>query len=189
MHDLAPLTPLGSSAPATEKIGSLKIAEVTDVALASAEARAGDAQALAKAGKSVLGESLPEAGMSSGKGNISAYWIGPGKWLFSAPIETHEDLPAALKSKFGKAASITEQTDGWACFSVESDDLTEFLLRLIQIDVHEMAAGAVRRTMIEHVPVILVFEKPNQTVRILCNRSYGGHLHHALITAAQSVQP
>jgi sarcosine oxidase subunit gamma len=187
MHELAALTPLGASAPRVETVGSMKIGEITDIALASVEARASDGNALSKAAKSLLKDDLPEVGKSSGKGEIRAFWIGPGKWLFSAPIASHEDLAARLEAEFGKGASVTEQTNGFACFSVESRDLSEYLLRLVQVDMHDALAGAVYRIAIEHVGCIVVCDEPGRSIRFLCSRSYAGHLHHALLTAARSV--
>jgi sarcosine oxidase subunit gamma len=187
MHDLVSMTPLGASKALTETIGAVKIREVTDLALASVETRIGGAEKLAKAAKLVLGAALPGPGHSSAKSAIYAYWIAQDKWLFSALSSAHEHLASELTDKFGRAASVTEQTDGWACFSVEGDDLSELLMRLFQIDVPSAKQGSVHRTMAEHVAVILVCDDPRKAIRIFCARSYAGHLHHVLVAMARSV--
>jgi len=187
MHDLASLTPLGASEARTETIGTTTIREVTDLALASVEARTVGAVKFGKAAKSALGVALPGPGKSSGKGATHAFWIGQEKWLFSASSAAHEDFASELRDMFAGLASVTDQTDGWACFSIESEDLSELLLRLFQIDVLRIAKGSVQRTMVEHVAVVLVCDNPRKAIRIFCARSYAEHLHHALVTMAGSI--
>lgn len=187
MTDLTSTTPLGAAAPGSETFGSITVAEVTDQSLASVTARRKGAKNFTRAAKSLLGATLPDQGQSAGSGDISAFWIGTDQWLFAASLARHEDLDVMLKEKFGDAATVTMQTDGWACFSIEGSDIGECLLRLVQIDLHGISAGDTIRTLIEHVSCTLICEEPDRAMKILCPRSFAAHLHHALTTAAQSV--
>lgn len=187
MTDLVPMTPLGAAAPLSETYGTITIAEVTDRSFASVSARLTRRKHLARGAKALLGAALPGPGRSAGSGALSALWIGPDQWLFTASADEHDKLDLTLKEEFGDAASVTLQTDGWACFSMDGDDLGECLLRLVQPDLHDVSAGDTIRTAIDHVSCILVCDKPGRAVRILCPRSLATHLHHGLTTAALSV--
>ncbi len=184
-HRLEPVTPLGFDQPAVVTIGPVTITEVVDVALASLairRGRTGDVTTAAEA----LGLPLPEPGRA-GTGPIwSAFWLGPEQWMVEAPFDSHEDIVAHLRSVFGDAASITEQTDAWVRFDLTGTDLAALLERLCVLDPARLEPGAATRTSIEHLGCAVV-RRAKDVLSVMGPRSAADSLHHALVTAARSV--
>lgn len=82
------------------------IAERRGLTLVHVEHRDNDAASpLALSG--ALGSSLPPAGHSAAKGDVRAIWLGPSRWLVTAPDGKHGALAASL----GAAAPDTAIND------------------------------------------------------------------------------
>lgn len=184
-HSLRPLTALGDEAPRAATIGQVRLAENPDLALASVAARR--AAALAETAQAILGDALPRPGESAGAGPVRALWTGPEQWLFEAPFQTYEDLAGTLKSAFGDAASVTEQSDAWAAFEIRGDASVEMLARLSMADAARMTGGAATRTLIEHMGCLLICRAPGRAFTLLGARSSAASLFHALTAAARAV--
>jgi len=182
---LKPLTALGRDIPQSIEIGSCKIVERFDVALASVAARRGHESDLANAAK-VLGIPLPDAGQSASEAIYSSFWVSSDMWFVEAPFDSHEDIVSHLKPALGDHASITEQTDAWVAFDISAPQITTLFERLSNLDLAILAAGTASRTMIEHLGCYLV--KRSQTeIRLYGPRSSAKSLFHALEVAAKSV--
>ena len=178
-HRLAPLTPLGNTTPQTDTIGPVTITENTGIALASLAIRRGRGTDIANAAAS-LNLTLPAPGHAS----ENAMWLAPDQWMIEAPFATHEDNMAFLKSAFGDAASITEQTDAWVRFDLAGPDLPAMFDLLCNLDTRAMQPGQATRTVIDHLGCYVICRSVGFT--ILGPRSSARSLHHALITAARS---
>ena len=178
-HRLAPLTPLGNTTPQTDTIGPVKITENTGIALASLTIRRGRGADFANAAAS-LNLTLHAPGHAS----ENAMWLAPDQWMIEAPFATHEDIMAFLKSAFGDAASITEQTDAWVRFDLAGPDLPAMFDLLCNLDTRAMQPGHATRTVIDHLGCYVICRSAGFT--ILGPRSSARSLHHALITAARS---
>jgi len=181
---LAAMTPLGQSLPQTDRIGPVTIAERVATALASLASRSGrdaDVASLATA----AGITLPGPGHHAQAGVYGAFWLGPQQWMIEAPFDTHEEIAAILRTAFGEAASITEQTDAWARFDVTAPDLPAMFERLCAIDLRTALPGAATRTVIDHLGCYVIV-RTGETLTVLGPRSSARSLHHALITAARS---
>lgn len=187
MHDLAPLTALGGTAPRRDRIGGLCIEERSDVALASVAARAGQQAACAKALAQGLKTAVPEVGRATFGPVLSAFWIGPEQWMVTAPFDSHEMLASQLAQELKNKASVTEQTDGWAIFDVSGTQGVDMFERLCPAPVRRMAAGDVRRSTIHHLGCFVLCLEAGQRLRVLGPRSSAGSLHHALCTAARAL--
>lgn len=183
---LTALTPLFSETPAQRRIGDVQIIERVDIALASLAERAGGGAELARrATKAGLPLPGPE-GHAAGP-ELSAFWIGPGLWMVEAPLDSHEDIVAAIAPWVGDAAAVTEQTDGWARFVVTTDRPATLLERLCNIDPARLQSGAALRSTIEHMAVFVVIPEPGAELHLLTPRSTATDFLHALETAAQSI--
>lgn len=183
MHDLIATPALGA---ATQTIGTVTIAENTNVALASVAARSGQAEACATILKSLLG-AVPDIGRAVLHNLEAGFWTGPDQWMISAPMTTHEDIAEQLKSKLGDAASVTEQSGAWVVFDVTGAAMPQMCELLCNIPIRKMTAGDVRRTTIHQLGCFVIRREATDHIRILGPRASAGTLHHALITAATSV--
>lgn len=186
MHDFAPLTPLGASAPQCDDIGPLRIAETPDWALASVSARLGQEEACNAALAALIGAAPPDIARYARSTPVNAFWIGPDSWMLEAPYASHADLAAQAKAGLGDCASVTEQSDGWARFDLTGEGIARVMERLCNLDLAAMAAGMVRRSVVEHIGCHVIAHEPAH-VTLYGARSSAQSLHHALITAARSV--
>lgn len=183
MHDLVPTPALGA---VPQTIGTLTIAENSDIALASVAARKGQADACAKGLNAILG-AVPDIGKAVLQDRESGFWMGPEQWMVSAPLHRHEDIAAHLKETFGVAASVTEQSGAWVVFDVTGARMPDMCALLCNIAIRKMAAGDVQRTMIHQLGCFIIRHAGADHIRILGPRASAGSLHHALVTAATSV--
>lgn len=183
MHDLKPTPALGA---ATRTIGTVTIAENSNVALASVAARNGQLAACAAVLKSVLG-AVPDIGRAVCHDPEAGFWTGPDQWMIGAPMTTHEDLAGQLKSKLGDAASVTEQSGAWVVFDVTGAAMPQMCELLCNIPIRKMTAGDVRRTTIHQMGCFVIRREADDHIRILGPRASAASLHHALISAATSV--
>ena len=185
MASLQPLTALGRREATTVTHGPLTITERTDVALASLAARKGRLADLTKAAQTA-GIPLPGPASHQQGTPYSAFWTAPEMWFVEAPYATHELIADLLKSAFGDAASITEQTDAWVAFDLAAPDLAPLLERLCNVDHASRPTGYATRTVMEHLGVYMIKNGPG-AARIYGPRSSAESLLHALETAAHSV--
>lgn len=185
MHKLSPITALGGTNARREAIGALTITEVPDVALASLALRSGQGAAVTKAAKKLFGVALPGPGGMVASAPWTLFWTAPDQWFVEAPMASHEDIAAHLKSGFGSAASITEQSGGWARFDLEGTSAVDALERLSAANSRHMQAGQATRSSIEHLGCYLLCRAAGQHFSIYGPRSSAQSLHHALCQAAE----
>lgn len=186
MHDLAPLTPLGGTAPRVDTYGARTLTEVIDRALASVAARLGREEEAAALVGTLIGAGAPGPSRIGGDGTLAAFWTGPDQWMVEAPFETHEDLAARIVARSEGAVSVTEQTDAWCRFDVTGPDLPRILERLCPVDAQGFVGGEAVRTTVEHMGCFVICRAPEQ-VSVMGPRSSAGSLHHALVTALRAV--
>lgn len=186
MPDLIPLTPLWGTQPREETLGGVTIREVTDLALASLTPRKGrEAEARARA-EPLLGAPLPGPNRHSFGPVLGASWFGADRWLVSAPLAAHEDLAADLKAAVGDAASVTEQTGGWCCFSVSGPACPALFEKLTAVDLSRATRGDALRLRLEHL-ACLVICRDAKDFYVLGQRSAAGSLFHALHVTSGSL--
>ncbi len=186
MHDLTTITALGGTEPRIDAFEHVTIAENDGLALASVTARMGEEGACHAALKQLLG-AVPGPGRAQLSDPEAGFWMGPDQWMIGAPRESHELLADQLKDRLGDAASVTEQTGAWVCFDVTGPAMPDLSERLCAIPIRQMQAGDARRTVIHQLGCFVIRRKANDHIRILGPRASAATLHHALITAAQSV--
>lgn len=186
MHDLIPIAALGGDAPRIDTIGTVTIAENDGVALASVAARMGQETICSAAIADLLG-AVPEVGRAVLRDPEAGFWMGPDQWMVGAPLATHEDLADQLKARLGVAASVTEQTGAWVVFDVTGRAMRDMCELLCSVPIRRMAAGDVQRTMIHQMSCFVIRRQDHDHIRILGPWASAASLHHALVTAAQSV--
>jgi sarcosine oxidase, subunit gamma len=182
---LKPLTALGHDVPKLITIGGYRIAERFDVALASLASRRGrekDVAEISKAEKLVLAAPAESA---VGK-TYSSFWLSSEQWMIEADFAAHENIESELKSLFGDAASITEQTDAWVRFDISAPDLHPLLERLCNVDFVKATDGFASRTVIEHIGCYLIKRSATE-VTVYGPRSSAQSLLHVIETAAHSL--
>lgn len=187
VHDLAALTPLGGTAPKSDRISAIHITEVMDRALASVTCRHGKSKTFATAAKKLFGVSLPMPGTSAHGDPWSLIWTGPDQWFAEAPFASHEDIARIVKAGLGDTASVTEQTDGWVRFDVEGETVVDLLERLCPVPSRKMKTGAATRTLLEHMGCFVICRAAGTHFSVIAPRSFAGSLHHALCAAARSI--
>ena len=186
MHDLTAITPLGGTVPREDVVGTLTLTERPDVAFASVAARLGREDEVRRHLADLLGR-VPAPGEMVLHDPEAGFWMGPDQWMIGAPFDTHEDLAARLKTRMGDAASVTEQTDAWACFDLRGAAMEEAMALLCALDLPSMATGSAQRTTIHHLGCFVTRRDPPDWVRIVGPRASAGSLHHAILDAMRSV--
>jgi sarcosine oxidase, subunit gamma len=183
---LKSLLPLGTVTPRVDRFDGLTMSENSDVALASLAGRRCQADNLDRACKDLFGAALPGPGSSSTGQTYTVIWTGPEQWFVEAPFATHENIAGILKDALQDAASVTEQTDGWARFDVAGPRACDVLERLCALNVRGMQKGHASRTLIEHLGCLVICRKQSLEFSVLGPRSTARALHHAIVTAAKS---
>jgi sarcosine oxidase subunit gamma len=187
VHNLAALTPLGHAAAHAETIGTIRIAEVADWALASVTCRMGKDKPFQTAAKKLFGTAPPAPGKWAEAKSYTLFWTGPEQWFAEAPASSHEDIAGITKAGLGDSASVTEQTGGWARFDLSGIAVVDMLERLSAAPARRMKTGDVTRTGIEHLGCFLICRATAETFSVIGPRSSAGSLHHALVAAATSI--
>lgn len=182
---LEPITALGGSAPREDTVAGVTLTENPGVAFASVMARMGHEAACRKHLKAVIG-GVPGPGKVQLHDPEAGFWMGPEQWMLGAPTASHEDLAAQLKARFGDTASITEQTDAWACFDLRGHGMEDVMELLCNINIRAMKTADVQRTSIHHLGCYVIRRDPADWVRILGPRASATSLHHAILTAMKA---
>ena len=187
MHSLSATSALGASAPQSDTVGTIRISENCDRALASVSARRDKEAACADALATFIGSAAPGPAQVIFGTPYCAFWTGPDQWMVSAPFDSHELLADDLKAALKDTASITEQTDGWVIFDVAGAGVVDLFERLCPAPSRRMTAGDGQRTTIHHIGCFLNCHGEAAEFQVLGPRSSAGTLHHALMSVARSV--
>lgn len=182
---LKSLTALGHDVPEVIIIGPFRISERCDVALASLASRRGRDKDVAKLAKAAKIPLAAPARCEGGK-TFSSFWLSTGQWMIEADYTLHEDIAAELKSKFGDAASITEQSDAWVRFDVSAPELEPLFERLCNVDLATAPPGFASRTVVEHIGCCLI-KRSDCEVTVYGPRSSAKSLLHAIEITARSL--
>lgn len=81
--------------------------------------------------------------------------------------------PLSLPEMEGGLAAVTDQSDGWATLRLSGKDCDAALARLVPIDPAEMKPGASLRTILGHMPLLLL-RTGADSVMLLVFRSMAG---------------
>lgn len=186
MHDLRTVTALGGTEERVDRFDHVTIAENDSLALASVAARMGQEKACRTVLKKLLG-AVPGPGRAQLHDPEAGFWMGPEQWMIGAPRQTHELLAETLKGILGDAASVTEQSGAWVTFDITGLAMPDICERLCGVPIRRMTAGDAQRTVIHQLGCFVLRRAADDHIRILGPRASAGTLHHALLTAAQSI--
>ncbi len=180
MTDLTPLTALGAAAPRIAGFGALEVHENAGMALASLALRHGAGQ------PEPMGLRLPDPGCWRGNDHAGAFWSAPNQWMIEAEGRAEEDFARDLKLS-APDCSVTEQTDGWVCFEIASQQgagpIEALMAKLVNIDVAAFGPGSATRTAFDHGS-IFVIRRAAAHLAIWGMRSAAESLWHGLAQAA-----
>lgn len=131
----------------------------------------------AAAVEAALGAALPPPGASGGWPGGRILWIGLDLWLVEG------DAPQSLDG----LAAASDQSDAWAGLRLTGAAAEAVLARLVPLDLDRdvFRPGAVARSLLRHVPLVLVAGSPG--FELLVPRSYAGTAVAELATAMQAV--
>ncbi|GHG78773.1 sarcosine oxidase subunit gamma [Pseudodonghicola xiamenensis] len=184
MTDLTPVTALGGTVPRSEVFGALSITENAGLALASLSLRQGQ---LAPA---PFGLVLPDVSQTVSTGGYGAFWTGRDQWMIEAEGQGDSDFAARLKAEVPEA-TVTEQTDGFAAFEIQSSagaaPIEALMHKLVNIDPKALGVGRATRTGLEHMTVFLI-RRADDRLAVIGMRTLAGSLWHALAVAARRLE-
>ena len=129
------------------KIGSVELTEEGAGAIHSISPFRDQKKAVSDAMKAAHGMTYPAANRATGKAGARAVFSGRGQALVLGP---------ALAPIVG--AAMTDQSDAWACVTLDGPSARDVLARLVPIDLRESAfkRGHAARTLLMHMPVVLM---------------------------------
>lgn len=166
-HILAPVAPAESG-------HSLRVSE-RRVGLATLMALAGRRGALAAA----LGIALPTGSRRVAAGDLALIGIGPDVWL-TVQEQAGTGWASDLAEKVVDAASVSDQSSGYAVLRLEGAAARELLSRGAFIDFHPsgFGPGSAAVTVIAHMGVILWQIDDVPTYEVALFRSYAASFWH-----------
>ncbi|MFN3722188.1 MAG: sarcosine oxidase subunit gamma [Paracoccaceae bacterium] len=105
----------------------------------------GQADAVARA----LGMPFPAPNRVTEAGDARLVWVGRDMAFLIGAVAP-KDLPAA----------VTDQSDGWATFTLSGASAVDVLARLLPLDLRGVQKDQAFRTALNHLPLILMAEGP-----------------------------
>lgn len=177
MTDLTPICALGGAVPQSQIIGAVSLTENAELGLASLALRRGGAA------PDDLGLALPgPGGWAEGQG-IAAFWTGPDQWMVEFPGQATQDVAARLACL---GVSVTEQTDGFACFEIAAPEpvLVALMEKLVNVDPGRFGPGSATRCGFHHMSIFII-RRATDRLAVLGMRSAAGTIWHALVDAAE----
>ena len=159
--------------------GALRLRARPDLALVSMAVPLGGEDAVAAAVKRAWGLDLPDARVTvAAETGPRLMRMGPDQLLV---LFSHgaPDAAAVVERALKGAAYVTDQTDTWVGLSLEGPDWRVPMERLCPLDLHDDAfpVGAGARTMMEHMPAIVVREARDSLLSLSAASSAQSFLH------------
>jgi len=118
-------------------------------------------------------------------------WLGlqPQQWFVLFDHAADQGSPVTIiKEQLGDSAYCTDQSDSWVSLEVSGPLATSALERICPIDLHptEFAVGAVARTTMEHLGVIITRTGDDQYLMMSAASSAESFLH-AITTSVKNI--
>lgn len=172
MPDLIAKPALGH-APVTR--GNTTLAEAAWTPIFSIAPSPGQEKKVSTALKS-LGLSFPKPNTWAEKGDARIVWTGRDQ-AFLFGVTPPEDMPAA----------ITDQSDAWVTLTLAGPEARATLSRLVSLDLRGATSGQAARTALNHLPLILITEGPDN-FRLMTFRSMARTAWHELEDALTKIE-
>lgn len=153
--------------------------------LVSLTARRGEGarKALAAAIHGAFGLDLPPPGRFAEADGVRAMFAQPGQWLIAAE---REGLEAEVRAAASGAGTVTDQSDSFTELTMEGPLAPEVLSRLSSLDFERFEIGAVGRTPMQQIAVIIA-RTGEAAWRLNTARSTARGFAHDVDVAARSV--
>lgn len=171
MVDLIAKTPCAGLLPLSH--GSVTLREVTESTLFSVVPFKAQHASVSAALQKLIGVGLPANGRLSAGKAAEVFWTGQGQYFVRG-----ENLPKL-------AAAVSDQSDGWACVSIEGKDVIDVLARLCPLNLRAMNEGDVARSLIGHMSAIIIMRSGG--VEVMVFRSMAETLVHEVGRIMRSV--
>jgi sarcosine oxidase subunit gamma len=173
--DLLAKTPCDGLLPVT--IGSVTLSETPPQAITSLAPFKGQEAAVSDALKAGIGAAFPRPGRATGKDGARAVWSGLDQALVLGPA-----LPPI------PGAAMTDQSDAWACVTLDGPGARDVLARVTPLDLREdvFRQGHAARTELAHMSAVLI-RTGAARYQVLAFRSMAKTLVHDLTEAMTTV--
>lgn len=149
-------SPLGS---VRLNLAGISIRELADRALVSIAVPQGGETALGQALMSTYGLEFPDVGSSTVASATNVHLLGLQRdQVFVLAERSDEDPVSAVVENLGNTAYCTDQSDSWAIVELSGPECRRVLERIcpIDLDAERFSEGAVTRTLMEHLGVIIL---------------------------------
>lgn len=143
MAELIAKTPLWGQGAVRH--GGVEMAELALGQVTSLAPFSGQEKAVSEA-LQPLGLTFPAPNSVSEAGGLRLVWTGRGQAF----------LMGAAPGDWAGIAALTDQSDGWARLSLIGEGAADVLARLVPLDFRAMAEGRCARSMLGHMPLILI---------------------------------
>jgi len=183
---LKAVTPLGGYA---ESIGTVSVAEVSGQGIVAIAPPQGEAYALSGTLQTAYGLDWALVGLSTSGTDARLLGVAPDQGFLLFPHDGPDAVPA-VAAKLGQAAWLTDQSDSWAILRVSGTGSREALARICMLDLHPdiFGPGAVSRTTMEHLGVIILLEE-SDTFLLMSPTSSAESFLDAVVTSAKNIVP
>ncbi len=160
------------------RIGALTAAEADLGTLSLLMPYQKQSRALSAALKEAHGMALPGPNRSTGKAGARAIWFGRDQVLLAGP---------APDAGLAAHAAVSDQSDAWACISLQGAGAEDVLARLVPVDLRSgtFKRGHTVRTLIGHMNGS-VTRTAQDTFVLLVFRSMAATLVHELKEAMET---
>jgi len=168
---------------------SVSVSEMTGKALVSVAIPNGGEKKLATAITKCWKTDLPQTGMSTLSSDGSVRLLGMQiDQLFVVFDFDGDDAVAHVADRLGTAGYFTNQSDSWVMVAVSGPESRTALARICSLDLDQnvFVKGAVARTVMEHLGVIIFHSEPDKFI-ILSARSSAQSLLHAINTSVTNI--
>lgn len=176
MAELHALTPCDGLLPITA--GGVTLSEFAPGAITALAPFAGQDRALSEALRAAHGMGFPAPNRMERAGDVRCLWTGRRQAFLmgSAPVSGLE-----------AHAAVTDQSDAWACVTLDGIGADAVLARLVPLDLRARAFPdqAAARTLLQHMSVCVA--RDGDRFLILAFRSMARTLAHELGEAMASV--
>ena len=137
--------------------------------------------------KSIFKIKIPEPGNSVIAGDYRLSWAAQGQWYLESGETFVKGFDKYVIKNFGGNFAITDQSDGWAKFSIYGLNVLRALEKCTMLNIYKMPENTFTRCSLEHIGVYLLCEEYNKKFVIYAPRSFAESLYHSLIEAAKSI--
>lgn len=128
--------------------------------------------------RDMLGMALPGAQTATVADDRALLWMTPKEWLLILPGTRVGTVQARLMARFeSMLATVTDVSDGLACFDVSGSRASEVLMTGCSLDLRPEAFAAGRAARTAFADVATIFWKPDDAPRLRClvDRSFAEH--------------